>query len=435
MGRELGQVHISRKIDKLKLDSVSNCPTVIVVHGVPVERLGDLLPSFLVGSSYYSHISWAFWRLISLGGEMALSKQVNIWTRQLITAFNVFVLVAQLLLIADCGTTYAGETGDGNATRELHVKNNSGKLIPLNDLPANAKRVTVGIYTINIYDLDLRSNTYRMSAYVWLIWKGDFDPVESLEFTNVVENSGFTKQSLLEAPRLLKNGSKYQAMHIEGRFFQPYDLKKYPLDSQELSLFVENTRDTYNEVVYIPDHTATGYDSNLLIPGWKVTGLNARTYIHDYGTNFGEADVAEASKYSTVKFSFDLVRNIHFFMWKLLLPLLIVLLTNWFALILKPTLIEVRTAMPATALLTAVFMRQSAMDAIPECPSLVLMDQIYLLAYLFILLTLLQVIWINTQIVRRTPENIARIIKIDKMSFAAQITGFSFLLCLLLWWM
>ena len=89
--------------------------------------------------------------------------------------------------------------------------------------------------------------------------------------------------------------------------------------------------------------------------------------------------------------------------------------------------------MPATALLTTVFLHQSALDAIPECPSLVLMDQIYVAAYAFIVLTLLQIIYINTKMDRESPESIARMVRLDKKSFTAQIVGFVILLALLVW--
>jgi len=355
---------------------------------------------------------------------MILFKPAARWTQRLISCWRPLAL---LLLVA-------GSAAADTAASAVRIDRSSGTLVAFNAPPADAQQVTIGIYAINVYDLDIRSNTFRISAYVWLRWQGDFDPVATLEFPNVVESWGLTKEPLQEAPKELADGSKYQALRIEGRFFQFFDLRKYPLDRQELSLLVENSTEPFARVVYLPDATATGYDSNIRIPGWQVTGLTAHPYIHDYGTNFGEIGAPEASRYSTIKFSFDLARNINLFGWKLLLPLLIVMLTNWFALFLKPTHIEVRTVMPATALLTAVLMRQSAMDAIPECPTLVLMDQIYVLAYVFIVLTLLQIIWASIKMDKDSPDSIARIMTIDKRSFLAQITGFSVLLGLLLLW-
>ena len=108
--------------------------------------------------------------------------------------------------------------------------------------------MTLGIYAINIYDLDLKANTYYISFYAWLRWKGDCDPVTSLEFTNAVENWGLTTVLLTEKPDTL------------------------------------------------------------------IDGLNADTYVHHYGSDFGEVGNKSASDYSMVKFSFDLHRPFSFFM-------------------------------------------------------------------------------------------------------------------------
>jgi len=359
-------------------------------------------------------------------------KQNNGKGKRLITASIISILFIMPIILFCNRTIKAEESSHGN-NMTLHVNQTRGKLLPLDTLPSNAKQVIVGFYGVNIYDLSIRSNTYHMTAYIWLRWKGDFNPVKSLAFTNLVEDWSLTRKILMDSPKVLPDGSKYQIMRIEGRFFQPFDLRSYPLDKQKLELSVENPTFSYDEVIYIPDMSDTGYDAGLLIPGWEITGLDADSYLHDYGTNFGQTGT-KISQFSLVKFSFELKRNINFFIWKLMLPLSIVLMTNWLALILKPTWIEVRTAMPATALLTTVFMQQAALEAIPECPTLVLIDKIYVLSYVFVVLTLLQIIWVNTHIDENSPVSIARMVKIDKISFVTQITGFLISIALLLWW-
>ncbi len=304
------------------------------------------------------------------------------------------------------------------------VRNTQGTIVNVAVPTPGAQPVTVGIYGINVYNLDLRSSTYSLTAYMWLRWKGDFDPVESLDFINLVKDSELTKKKLLETPTVLKNGEKYMAIRLDGSFFQPFDLNNYPLDKQELALYVENSTDTYEKICYVPDNSSTGYDVGLQVPGWKVSGLQTSSYLHDYGTDFGEKGQEAASKYSGIKFSLQLDRHINFFIWKLMVPLLIILMTNWLTLLLHPTFFEVRTAMPATALLTVVFLQQSALDAIPGCSSLVLMDKIYLLAYFCIAMTLLQIIIINTKLDKESEASIQKMIKVDKISFAAQILFF-----------
>ncbi len=331
------------------------------------------------------------------------------------------------------GIGTAGATKGGLADRtdfDFRIEQTLGTMLPLDALPSGAQQVIVGVYPINVYELDLDANTYRMNAYVWLRWRGDFDPVGSLEFANSLELWGFTKELYLETPKELPDGSKYQHMRIEGRFFQPFDLSQYPLDRQELSLWLENTTSPIDEIVYVPDH-ASGYGDGVNIKAWDVVSYGASTYLHEYGTDFGDPSEPQGSRYAGLKFSFELERNANMFVWKLLIPLMIVMVTSWTALLLSPLLVEVRMAMPAGALLAVIFLRDMVMSAIPETPTLVLADIIYVLSYAFIVLTLVQIVWANLRMNKDSPANLAHLTHIDRWSFVAQIALFTLSLVLL----
>jgi hypothetical protein len=76
--------------------------------------------------------------------------------------------------------------------------------------------------------------------------------------------------------------------------------------------------------------------------------------------------------------------------------------------------------MPATALLTTVFLQQSTNAAIPQVSSAVLMDYIYLFAYALIVLTFAQVVWDNHRAKEEDHLVTAKIQTIDRVSIALQ---------------
>lgn len=335
---------------------------------------------------------------------------------KLFSFISLYMVTATLLLALNgCGARST------DTTSVLAAKQLEGKLAPLVTPDARAERVTVGLYVINVYDINLSSHTYYLTGYVWMRWTGENDPTGSLEFTNAVEEWGLLRTNLYEKPLVLEDGSYYQIARIQGRFFQPFDLTNYPLDKQKLILLVENSANA-DKVVFLPDTDSSGYDQNLAAPGWDITGLQMEALTHDYGTGFGNP--ADPGIYSTVRFSLNLARVQNLFIWKLMLPLLIVLFTNWLALLLSPTMVDVRTAMPATALLTAVFLQQASLDAIPQVSSLVLMDKIYAAAYVVIVLTFARIIWDNMHINEKDVQDIRRLRRFDLISLALQIVGF-----------
>ena len=339
--------------------------------------------------------------------------------------------ITMILLLA-MGNVYDTKGVSQQQNPQFVSKSSSGTMKPMISLPTGAKPVTMGIYALNVYDLDLKANTYFVSFYAWLRWKGDFDPVASLDFTNAVEDWGLTITLLTEKPDTLSDGSLYQCLRINSRFYQAFNLSRYPVDKQELSIIAES-KDESLGLVYIPDTIESGFSQDVYLPGWTINKLNANTYIHHYGSNFGETGNNSASEYSMVKFSFELARPFGFFAWKILLPLIIVMMTSWIALLLSPTRIEARTALPSAALLSMIFLRDGAMETLPENFTLLLLDKIYVLSYVFIVTTLIHVMWVNLRIKTESPESVTHMESIDGWSVKLQVVGFVLGMILLLW--
>jgi hypothetical protein len=256
--------------------------------------------------------------------------------------------------------------------------------------PASAQQVKVGFYPVSIYQVDMASNTYYVDTYMWMRWKGDIDPTGTLEFTNMVEEWGKQQENLLEEPKVLADGSSYQIMRIEGRFVQPFSLANYPLDKQALSIMIEDTTNGADAVSYVIDSEGSGIGDSLQVPGWSLDRWSAQTFRHEYGTSFGEEETPSA--YSAAKFSIEISRPLSFFYWKLMLPLFIVLGAALSSLLIRPQDLDVRSALPAGALLTSIFLQKSYSDGLPDLGYLILMDKIYLVVYALIVLTLIRAI-------------------------------------------
>lgn len=294
--------------------------------------------------------------------------------------------------------------------------------------PSSSQQVTVGFYPISVYQLDMASSTYYVDAYVWLRWKGEVDPTGTIEFTNMVEEWGKQQENLLSEPKILPDGSKYQIMRVEGRFVQPFSLADYPLDNQKLSIMVEDTTNGADVVSYVIDKESSGIGDSLQIPGWRLGGWSSQTFTHDYGTKFGEEETPAV--YSAAEFSIEISRPLSFFYWKLLLPLFIVLGAALSALLIRPQDLGERSALPAGALLTAIFLQKSYSDGLPDLGYLILMDKIYLVVYTLIVLTLLRAIFAyrstvdaEAGVIKAVQATDKKILVLFVLVFAAAVTA------------
>ncbi|MDX2169187.1 MAG: hypothetical protein SF182_19110 [Deltaproteobacteria bacterium] len=300
-----------------------------------------------------------------------------------------------------------------------------GGLRPLGTPPQTAQVVTVGLLPTTVYDLNVEANTYYIDAYLWLRWRGDGEPMRSLEFVNAVEDWGaVADEEVRQGAHVLADGSHYEGVHIEGRFFQAFDLSDFPLDRHRLTVLIEDRLRTVDQIVYLPDLAESGIGDTVRIPGWDIVGWQAEPLVHVYDSNFGESDAATTA-YASYRYELTIVRPLNYFVWKLLLPLLIVLGINWTTLCFDPRQVEVRSALPASALLAAVFLQQSYSNALPEVGYLVLLDKIYVLAYAALVVTLVRVIWVARHAAAHAADDYRRARQHDRLVLGAQVAAFA----------
>lgn len=324
---------------------------------------------------------------------------------------KIIIWIVFLVIILQTGVNVVTSAQTTPAQPEPH----STVYKTLTEIPKTAQQVKVGFYAQNVYELDSSSNSYYMDFYMWLKWKGSIDPTTKLEFMNGVEDWSVTSVPAYEQPQKLPDGSSLQVLRMEGRFAEPFKFDRYPLDRQRLGVTIENALYPLNQLVYVPDNEQTGYAKGIVIPGWNFEKFQTLQLSHEYDTNFGDPSYGDdKTTFAAIRYEFLVSRPVSYFTWKLLLPLVIVLFSSWGALLLDPLRVDSRIALTITTLLTTVFLQQSYSSELPAISYLVLLDKIYVLAYVLIIAAILETI-LTADIVRsEKPEVIERVKRIDR---------------------
>jgi hypothetical protein len=269
-----------------------------------------------------------------------------------------------------------------------------------------AEVVYLGVEPIQSYNVDLTKDTFQTSFYIWWRWKGPIDPSSTTDVVNSTNSSSafavqysYLNSAGAESPTRLRDGYEYQTAKISTGVSDPFSVARYPLDSHDLTVRIENN--TYDEaqLVYVPDTANLTAHPNATVAGWGVGATSMRTYLHQYGTNFGVLDQGTAaSQYSQITYTTAITRPISHCLMKLLLPLLIVFLTTLALLFIK---FDEYDAVPATAivgLLTLVFLQQNYSIDLPPTVPQVLLDEIYCVAYLALAVAFGRTIWVMNQV-------------------------------------
>ncbi|MDX1908317.1 MAG: hypothetical protein SF053_14875 [Bacteroidia bacterium] len=272
--------------------------------------------------------------------------------------------------------------------------------------PDTAQRVYTGIYLMNVYDLDLSEHSFHADFYLWFRWKGDRDPSD-IEFVNAVEKWSITETPFYDSTLVLEDGWSYAGRRIEGRFYHPFELGGFPLDRHHLMVQIENTAFPIDSLIYVPDQQAQLYRAGMGLPGWDMTGVSVQSHQNRYETNFGRTDEQPAT-YSNYTLQLTLARPVTYFLLKLMLPLLVVIIACLGSLVIWPQYIDARISMPVSGLLTAVFLQQAYSAALPDVGYMVLMDKIYLMSYLLIALVTFRIVVAGNQIKSQPGDTVLR---------------------------
>ena len=272
--------------------------------------------------------------------------------------------------------------------------------------PKSAEVVSVGIEPISFEAIDVSNNDFASNFYVWWRWKGPIDPVATTDIYNSTEAEthyvvtySYTDAKGQEQPLSLPNGYKYQTAKIATGIGASYGIGRYPLDTQDLTIRIENNTYDFSQLAYVPDTTNLSKSPGFEVTGWNVKGVSMEPLLHTYGTNFGLAGQGEdASKYSQLTYTVEIARPVGHFIWKLLLPMAVVLLAVLGALFVMEDKTDVRLILVATGLLTLIFLQQGYAGELPLTSPAVLMDLIYVAGYAAVGLTFARVIYTANQI-------------------------------------
>lgn len=262
--------------------------------------------------------------------------------------------------------------------------------------PEGPRRTFVGVYAFHVPHLDLAANTYLVDFWVWFRWQGDdLDPSRTFEFMNQVSawdtlrQFVYTDEAGHPKPEALGGGWYYQVMHVQARFGKPFDVSAYPFDEQELVIAIEDTDQTVDNMVYVPDEGTNLVDPSLDVPGWRLTQIRTDVLEVAYATNFGDVRrPVGADRYTRFRYTLRIARPVLAHLTTTLLPVNLIALIALLTFLIAAERMEARLGVGAACLLSVVVLQLSAVAALPRSGKVILLDHVYNLTYLLMLLSL-----------------------------------------------
>lgn len=274
------------------------------------------------------------------------------------------------------------------------------------------EKVIVGVHVNEIQEVDLRTHSYRLDFYIWFRWSNPaINPAESLEFMNSFEPENHVRNVIYDEPQKMPDGSLYTVLRERGKFSAKFPLNNFPFDSQKLVILIEDSVSDEQALVYVPDETTRApitINDTIYLPGFIIGTPTVKVEPFYYDTTFGDLNFEGGTKYSRAHFLVPLSRPQLSMAVKIFLPIALILACTALVYFVHPLYIEGRLGVVITALLTLVALQLTSTSALPDVDYLLLTDKVYLLSYLFIIVTLWQIVRTSARVRQESYENVGR---------------------------
>lgn len=286
--------------------------------------------------------------------------------------------------------------------------------------------VGLAFFITELRDIDAVRDEYSFRGYVRTTWCDPglaFDPrkagvAERVSFGAVAEQemqriwipSGFPvdrvgKMEVTDRVlRVQHDGTVQSDLNISLAVSADFDLRRFPFDRQRLELAVESFRWPVDDLVFFADTEATGFAHDFSIPEWKIENVDTRV----------EASLALRSPrpFSRIVLEIDVARKWGFYLWKILLPLVVIVALSWSIFWMSDEAAVNRIRLTATGVLTIVAYQFVVSRDLPHIAYLTLLDKVMIVSFLLLAITVVESLIVS----RFQGNDMARAKRVDRAS-------------------
>ena len=253
-----------------------------------------------------------------------------------------------------------------------------------------ATEVKLGIYLRDLTFIDEGGQAFGAKARVLAQWS---DPRLALPYSGIrkyplsdiwnplLEIVNAEQKSQESSSFVDSRGNVIFSQTVQGKFFSPQDLKDFPFDTHKLHIRVRSHYGP-DEVQLQVDERHTGLAEKYLIPGWKV-GKGKAEILHPFSRE-------QNKEQAEMLFSFTVTRDWGFYLWKVIIPISLLVLMAWGVFWIASERIEAQVFLSSAALLTLFAFQFVLLSVLPHATYLTRLDQFMILCFVLVFAALLK---------------------------------------------
>jgi hypothetical protein len=264
------------------------------------------------------------------------------------------------------------------------------------DPPGHPTIVAVGLFINEVTEVNEVENTFTIEVFMDNVWCDPNRPkVRSTETSSGTDaddklqdgwNPNITFVDEIKAPskenqelKLFDNGKVEYQQKLNVTLENRYDLRKFPFDRQKLRIELESFDWPATNLALEREADKVAFSERFEIPEWRAVAV---------GSDIREVPEARArTPFSELIVTLEVDRESGFYVWKILLPLVLLVGISWSVFWMSGETLAARIAISFTGILTVVAYQFVINEVLPKVTYFTLWDTILLLSFVLMALT------------------------------------------------
>jgi len=264
-------------------------------------------------------------------------------------------------------------------------------------------RVSIGIWMVDITSIDSAQQSFTAEMALVLRWKDPRlahtgngvvrYPLEQVWHPRiaVVNETNSVSRKFPDLVEVEPDGAVNYRQRYAGAFTQPLRLRSFPFDRQTFRLQFVAVRYRANEVQFVADQDwidnglkqAGGIATSITLPDWTIESWNTKSLSYALAPGF---------EYSGYAFEFTASRNAQHYVWKVILPLVLIVMMSWAVFWIDPVTSNSQISIAVTSMLTLIAYRFAIDNQLPRLPYTTNLDAFILMSTLLVFFSFIEVL-------------------------------------------
>lgn len=282
----------------------------------------------------------------------------------------------------------------------------AAEIPPLIDRPkagSGPTEISVGMWIVDLSSIDSAQQSFTAEIAIVLRWKDHRlahagsgvvrYPLEQIWHPRVgiVNETNAVSRKMPDSVEAEPDGTMTYRQRYAGAFTQSLRLQSFPFDRQTFRIQLVAVRYQSDEVRFVPDQVwirdglkdGGGISPTITLPDWTIEKWELKPLIYA---------LAPSHQYSSYAFEFTASRNVQHYLWKVILPLILIVISSWAVFWIDPVNASSQVSIAMTSMLTLIAYRFAIDSQLPLLPYMTRLDAFVLASTLLVFFSLVEVV-------------------------------------------